>query len=610
VPPRAPSRTSIRSILRWSLVLVVVVPFLPLAFLSVRNFRHDLARAEAELQGTNQQVARLSAEYLDAFVAGLPGQAALGAHAPDGLPPPSAFVAWERVSAHGVVTASHVAPGRVGRDAGFGAFLATLQPGPRPAVSSIVARWIEGWPPTALLSPPTAGPQRADAPGAEQPAGTLVAVVRTEALHDLVHGHVRFGQPDEHHVYAVDRDGRVAFHCLPEVVGRGATRTPSPPIELFLAGGEGPIRYVSVDTGRARLGHVARLRGLDWGVVASADVDAHLLGLRARYLMLLWSIAFGFVAAVAMFFWTARRLVGPVREIRQALQDEARRALDPLPVKAEATRLAEYAALVRAFDELAARLAATERELVQTEKTALLGQLASGIAHEIGTPLNVMSGYAQVLKRRLADDAEACAVLDRIVKQTARLTELVHRILDFARPNPEQPEPVDLGEVVRQALGLVGSLTKGVMVEVNHNPRTPPVLGHARLLESVLLNLVVNAVHACEERRDDGRVWIATGVRTAAGAAPRWVYCQVRDNGVGIPPEHRDKIFQPFFTTKAEGQGTGLGLAIVERIVRQHGGEVEVESTPGQGTTFTVLLRGAPSPAGAGAAPAPPAPAG
>ncbi|MBI5478125.1 MAG: hypothetical protein HY906_04675 [Deltaproteobacteria bacterium] len=609
MPQTGTSRTSIRSILRWSLVLVVIVPFLPLAFLSVRSFRHDLERAESEIQRTNRQVALLTTEYLEAFVAGLPGQAALGAHAPDGLPPASALVAWERVDPAGIVTASQVAPGRLGRDAGFRAFLATLGLRPRPVVSSTVDRWIEGWPPTVLVLPPAAAAHAASQPGEGQSAGTLVAVVNPEALHNLIHSQVHSSSLGGHRIYTVDRTGQPLFHCLPGAVTRGKDAAENPPMQLFVAGGQGPIQYVSRLSGRERLGHVTRLRSLDWGVVASSDMGGHLLDLRARYLTLLWSIAFGFVTAVAMFLWTSRRLARPLGQIRKALQDEAQPTLAPLAVDAEATRVAEYAALVRAFNDLATRLAATEKELIHAEKTTLLGQLASGIAHEIGTPLNVISGYAQYLRRRFADDAEACAVLDKIVKQTARLAELIHRVMDFARPTPEQPAAVDLGEVIRQALGLIGGLTRSVRLEVEYNPRTPPVLGHARLLEQVLLNLVVNAVHACEPRRDEARIQLSTGLRAgrpdASGTAGPLVYCRVRDNGVGIPPENLGRIFQPFFTTKAVGHGTGLGLAIVELIMRQHGGDIEVESTPGEGTSFTLLLRSAPATAGRAGAPAP-----
>jgi signal transduction histidine kinase len=279
-----------------------------------------------------------------------------------------------------------------------------------------------------------------------------------------------------------------------------------------------------------------------------------------------------------------------VRRIRDAIRRAPPHA--SLDLEPASLGVLEYADLVRAFNEVAARLAATEAELIQAEKTTLLGQLASGIAHEVGTPLNVISGYAQYLMRRFPDP-ELHEVLEKIVRQAGRLAEMIRRVLDFARPHPVQLGAVDLGEVVRLALEVSAAALRTPRVDVDLAAGTPAVRGDARLLEHALVNLLVNAGQACHAAPDGGHIEISVGVTPSPDgvAAPTWVYCRVADNGSGIAPEHRDKLFEPFFTTKAQGEGTGLGLAMVERIARQHGGEVDVVSEPGQKTAFTLRLR-------------------
>ena len=239
-----------------------------------------------------------------------------------------------------------------------------------------------------------------------------------------------------------------------------------------------------------------------------------------------------------------------------------------------------------------------ERELVQAEKASLLGQLASGVAHEIGTPLNVMSGNAQYLLRKLSPEDPARAALQHIVGQAERVTEMVQQLLDFARPTAARHVPFELGEVVVQALEMVSPMLRHVDVRVDVDPDTPPVVGDPRLLEHALLNLVVNA---CQAMPGGGRLSLVVGAgvprEALRGVDERWVYCLVSDSGCGIAPENLERIFQPFYTTKAQGQGTGLGLAIVERIVRQLQGTIEVSSRQGSGTTFTIGLRAAARPA-------------
>jgi signal transduction histidine kinase len=574
-------RTSVRGILALSLALGAFIPFLPLAYLTWTAYVGDVDRVEREIEDTNRQIARLAANYLDELVLRIKQEAS--ANRPD-LPTASGAVRWERVGPGGAVLASQLALARVGMPAGYEKFLATLA-GTDEARFSGVERWIEGMAPTVVAARRGAGG-----------GSFLVGVVDPDALHaDMT---ARSGELLDRHVYAVDGAGRLLFYSDAELSRRGEDLTRNPPVRFHLEGGSGPIRFSSIVSRKPRLGFVQRLGALDWSVVVSADIGSRLVGLRERYRILGWTIAFSLLAVMTILLWTSRRLLQPLLEIRVALHSPSRTVGERLEVSAATRGVREYGELLQAFDDLSLRFAATERELVAAEKASLLGQLASGVAHEIGTPLNVMSGNAQYLLRKLPPGDPARSALQQIVGQSERITEMVQQLLDFARPTGARRVPFDLGEVVAQTLDMVSSMLRRVEVTVDFDPDTPPVMGDPRLLEHALLNLVVNA---CQAMPGGGRLSLVGGLGASRepprGGEHGWVYLFVSDAGCGIAPEDLGRIFQPFYTTKAQGQGTGLGLAIVERIVRQLQGTIEVASRPGSGTTFTLCLRAGARPA-------------
>ncbi len=569
--------TSIRGILALSLALVALIPFLPLAYLTWSAYAEDVARVEREIEDANRQIARLAANYLDELVMRVRHEA----DGPRALPAVSGAVRWERVGPDGIVTASQLAPGRVGKAPGYQRFLGTLAEAGE-ARFSRVERWIEGIAPTVIA-----------ARRKMTQTGTpffLVGIVDPEALHSEITAWS--GELLDRHVYVVDGAGRLLFYSRFDVSRRGQDLTSNPPIRLHLEGGKGLIRFSSVVSGKPRLGFVQRLATVDWSVVVSADIGSRLVGLRERYQVLGWTIVFSAIAVMVILLGTSRRLARPLLEIRDALRASSRVVGEPLEVSASARKVAEYSELLREFDSLSQRFAATERELVQAEKASLLGQLASGIAHEIGTPLNVMSGNAQYLLRKLNPDDPARSALQQIVRQAARIAEMLQQLLDFARPTEARRVPFELGGVVNQALEIVSSVLRRMDVEVDIDPATPPVMGDPRLLEHALLNLIVNA---CQAMPDGGRLSLVVGVGMLPDKGPDsregWVCCRVSDTGCGIAPENLARVFEPFYTTKPQGVGTGLGLAIVERIVRQLQGDILVESRPGAGTTFTLRLR-------------------
>jgi len=237
-----------------------------------------------------------------------------------------------------------------------------------------------------------------------------------------------------------------------------------------------------------------------------------------------------------------------------------------------------------------------EREVQQAEKLAVVGQLAAGIAHQIGTPLNVISGSAEYLMMEWGTDRPRPQELEIIVAQTDRITKLIEQLLNFARPARMALQPLRLNDLMRDVLGLTEhQIAKGrIAIETDFQPDLPAITGDENQLEQAFLNIVVNAWHAMPM---GGTLTIRTRSapmadrpRRAGRAAPASVEVIIADTGIGIPAEHLPRIFDPFFSTKGVGKGTGLGLAITRRIVEDHQGIIEVVSEVGRGTTFTIQL--------------------
>ena len=222
-----------------------------------------------------------------------------------------------------------------------------------------------------------------------------------------------------------------------------------------------------------------------------------------------------------------------------------------------------------------------ERRLMQADKLSSIGLLAAGVAHEVNTPLAVISTYAQMLAKQIAGDAEKAPLLEKIARQTFRASEIVNSLLNFSRTSPTEFAIVDLNKVARETLTLVEhQLNKGgVLVELALDPALNRIRGNPGKLQQVLLNLFLNA-------RDAMETGGTLAVFTSDGSGE--VRLTVADTGSGITPENLPRIFDPFFTTKGARKGTGLGLSVSYGIVREHSGEIDVESRPGQGTRFVL----------------------
>ncbi|WP_447974811.1 PAS domain-containing sensor histidine kinase [Nitrospira sp. Kam-Ns4a] len=223
-----------------------------------------------------------------------------------------------------------------------------------------------------------------------------------------------------------------------------------------------------------------------------------------------------------------------------------------------------------------------ERQLRQTERLAELGTLASGMAHEIGTPMNVILGRAEYLMNRTQEEATKRG-LETIIAQVERITKIMNQLLAFARRRPAERRPLDLRKTVADCLEVVQERFRrhAIQVETSFQEDLPAVAADSDQMSQVLLNLVINAIHAMPE---------GGTLRIALARTGDAVTVTVADTGHGIPKEDLPKIFIPFFTTKETGKGTGLGLTVVHGIIQEHGGTIAVDSEPGRGTTFTISL--------------------
>jgi len=226
-----------------------------------------------------------------------------------------------------------------------------------------------------------------------------------------------------------------------------------------------------------------------------------------------------------------------------------------------------------------------ESQLSQADKLTSIGLLAAGVAHEVNTPLAVISSYTQMLAKQLQGDPQKSVLLEKITRQTFRASEIVNNLLNFSRTSGTEFANVDINKVITDTLALLEHQFKVSKIEV-HSDLTAglsPVQGNPGRLQQVFLNLFLNAKDAMP---GGGRLTVAT-------TNGEMVSVRVSDTGTGIAPEHIHRIYDPFFTTKTtpkEGQsrGTGLGLSVTYGIIQEHAGKIRVESGPGSGTTFAL----------------------
>ncbi len=299
------------------------------------------------------------------------------------------------------------------------------------------------------------------------------------------------------------------------------------------------------------------------------------------------------IVSALLAFVMGQWLVGaPVRLLSEKARRIGRGDFGGPVTLRQRDELAELAAEMNAMCD---RLVATLDQLRHADRLATVGKLASGVAHELGTPLNVVSARARMISAGETDEAESREYARIIEGATDRMTKIIRQLLQFARRGRTEQAPHDLRKLARDAIELLRPLAQKTRAELRlaagDSDATASV--DAAQMQQVLTNLLMNAIQAMP----DGGVVEVDVARVRAEPPPELgrpggehLCLRVRDDGRGIAPEHLSHVFEPFFTTKDVGAGTGLGLAVAYGIVRDHGGWIDVESRPGAGATFRVYL--------------------
>jgi signal transduction histidine kinase len=294
-----------------------------------------------------------------------------------------------------------------------------------------------------------------------------------------------------------------------------------------------------------------------------------------------------FIAAISGVV-VSRKFTAPLEALSAAVRKVATGDFD---VNVDIQSRDEIGQLSTSFNDMADELMARERSLksaqlalVQSEKMAALGTLSAGLAHEVKNPLSAVLGYAQLSKRKLTQPDVLKKHLDTIESETRRCNEIISNLMQFSRQEKGEFTDVTVNEVIEKSVGIVDHQLglNNVQVKMQLASDIPKIIGNPNQLQQVLMNLAINAQQAMEP--DGGTVDIATYFDDNK------VYISVSDTGPGISEDVAEKIFEPFYTTKAAGEGTGLGLSVTYGIIRDHKGDIRVEKADSGGARFIIEL--------------------
>ncbi|MFN2158488.1 MAG: cache domain-containing protein [Anaerolineales bacterium] len=277
----------------------------------------------------------------------------------------------------------------------------------------------------------------------------------------------------------------------------------------------------------------------------------------------------------------AQTITKPVTELVQANQ---RLAQGDMRVKVDVHGSGEIAVLGHSFNRMVEELDQAQKELLQKEKLASMGQLAAGVAHEINNPLGTILLFADMLYKEMPDDDPRRSDLKMIIEETTRCKSIVSDLLNFSRQKNITAQDINIQDLIDQVIeGLQAQSTlQDVRFVREFDSNMPTIRADPNQLKQVFINLFKNGAEAMEA---EGIITVSTKMLDH-----NWIEINISDTGAGIPEEHLDKIFSPFFTTKSNDKGTGLGLSIVYGIIKMHRGQIKVVSQLGKGTTFTITL--------------------
>lgn len=272
----------------------------------------------------------------------------------------------------------------------------------------------------------------------------------------------------------------------------------------------------------------------------------------------------------------------------QALTDLLGVAISEIRQREEAAALQRDLARTRSqHAEAQARLSTAQAQLLQSAKLAAVGELAASVAHEINNPLYAARNSLYLVEQDMLPDDPQRPFLQIAQGELGRIARIITRMRDFYRPSRSELEPTDINDLIQETVELVHThLRHGkVAVTTDLSALLPSLIAHTDQIRQVLLNLMLNA---CDAMPNGGSLRVTTRVQCSDDDQVGGVVIDVTDTGIGIPLEHQARLFEPFYTTKA--QGTGLGLAISQHIITQHGGHITLQSSVGIGTTFTITL--------------------
>jgi two-component system, NtrC family, sensor kinase len=245
-------------------------------------------------------------------------------------------------------------------------------------------------------------------------------------------------------------------------------------------------------------------------------------------------------------------------------------------------------------EERTEELRQAEAEVARGEKLAAIGQLAAGIAHELNNPLTGVLTFTSLMRQKMPAGSQDAEDLDLVIRETRRCASIIRRLLDFAREKPPQKTEVDINELAEETVRFVerSAALQQIEIVTGFDPAVPRLYVDGDLIKQVLMNILVNAQQAIG---GPGRITVRTRLHPARRlplqAEPQpAVEIAISDTGCGIAKANMQRIFDPFYTSKEVGKGTGLGLSVSYGIVKAHGGQIEVESTVGAGSTFRVFL--------------------
>ena len=421
--------------------------------------------------------------------------------------------------------------------------------------------------------------------------GRILAVVAGGSLIDKhsIGGISRISIGNTGYAEIIDRQGRIVIQPRRGKLDQNLESDPAE--KTLFVQKQGVAEFVNAK-GVPILAAFSRIPDSDWGVIARQESSESFASANRMVVIMAALLCLSLVAAVALSAFLAERFVRPITALAQGVRLIAEGRLD---ARVNVNTNDEFGVLARSINTMAERLEAhlveitsahrgvllAEKQLAQSEKLAAIGQLAAGLAHEIFNPLNVISGFAEFLRKKTDAADPRRTGLEEIIRESARCQKLVTELLNFAKPKEVERFPCDMNDLVRDTLVLVQSQVKaqGISLERVLAADLPEVALDRDQLKQVLLNLLINA---CQAMPEGGTLSVAT---RRIGAC---VETSVADDGEGIREQDLRNIFEPFFTTKQTG--TGLGLALSYAIVEGHGGVLRAQNRAGRGAQFTFSL--------------------